>query len=271
MVQTPLPLVEKSCLLQLQDVLPRVLSGRVTHSQMVAVCTLYRRLGIGKLFLTGLPEALFEHLSCSARAFLFFLQANDDTVKVTSQSEPFFDAVACGDHEAELGIARHSRPHWHQGQEYEDDFLYVRFLMDCFSLEAPTAHLEALLARYAAVLGDGEDPRLDVCRALLTRDASLFEEGLGHFLDLRTRELRKKVLAERMHPDDVPTTAHLSVEVLALLRFAERAGFTPDEHYPLAPSVARRLHRARLPSADAWRHLLPAGPPGATSSTRWTP
>jgi hypothetical protein len=271
MLQTPLPLIEKSCLIQLQEVLPRVLSGRVNHSQMAAVCALYRRMGIGRLFLTGLPEGLFEALSCSARAFLFFLQAKDDTAKVTSQSEPFFDAVACGDREAEQGIARHSRPQWHEGEEYEDDFLYVRFLMDCFSLDAATAHLEALLARYAAVLGDGEDPRLDVCRALLTRDASLFEESLGHFLDIRTRELRKRVHVERMHPDDVPTTAHLSVEVLALLHFAGRVGLTPGEHYPLAPSVARRIHRARPPSPDAWCRVLLGGPPGAASSTRWTP
>nr|WP_225937322.1 Imm49 family immunity protein [Myxococcus sp. RHSTA-1-4] len=214
-------------------------------------------MGIGHLFLTGLPDGFFGELSRSARAFLAFLQRKDDTARVTSQSEPFFDAVVCGDAEAEQGIARHSRASWHEGEEYEDDFLYFRFLMERFTLQSAGAACEALLERHAAVLGDRGDPRLDVCRALLAGDAGLFEEGFDRFLDARTLMMRKKLEAERVHPDDASTTAHLSVEVLALLCFAERAGLTPDAHLSLAPSVVRRRQRARLPHPDAWcRPLL---------------
>jgi len=269
MVQTPLLLIEKNSLVQLQAVLPRVLAGQVTQAQMMSVCALYRRIGIARLFLSGLPDGFFVEISRSARAFLFFLQRTDDTAKTTSRSEPFFDAIVCGDTEAEREIARGSRATWNPGEEYEDDFLYLRILMERFTLALPTAQLQARLDRYAAFLGSREDPRLDVCRALAAADAALFEEALGRLLDARTRELRKRIEAERLSPDDVTTTAHLSVEVLALLRLAERAGLTPDEHYPLAPSVARRLHRARLPHPDAWRQFLTEAPglPGAPRRT----
>ncbi|OJH39241.1 Imm49 family immunity protein [Cystobacter ferrugineus] len=270
MVQTPLPLIEKNSIIQLQEVLPRVLAGEVTQAQMMSVCALYRRTGIARMFLSGLPDGFFEELSRSARALLFFLQSKDDLAKTTSRSEPFFDAIVCGDSEAERAIARSSRTTWNPGEEYEDDFLYARLLMERFTLEIPPPQLEAKLDRYAAFLGNGEDPRLDLCRALVATDAELFEESLGRLLDARTRELRKKIEAERLPPDDVTTTAHLSVEVLALLRLAERAGLTPREHYPLAPSVARRIHRARLPPRDSWRQWL-TGAAGMLNTPRRTP
>ncbi|AEI63401.1 Imm49 family immunity protein [Corallococcus macrosporus] len=256
MVRTPLPLIEKNSLIQLQMVLPRVLTRQVTQAQMMSVCALYRRMGIAQLFLSGLPDSLFEELSRSARAFLFFLQGADDSTMTTSRSEPYFDAIACGDTEAEREIAQHSRATWNPGEEYEDDFLYVRILMERFTLAAPTARLDAAMSRYEGLPTARDDARLPLCQALVAADAQRFEEGLSLLLDVRTRELRKRIEAERLSPDDAATTAHLSVEVLALLRLAGRARLPTEQHYPLAPSVARRLDRARLPPPASWRQRV---------------
>ncbi|WP_163780398.1 Imm49 family immunity protein [Myxococcus vastator] len=256
MVRTPLPLIEKNSLIQLQMVLPRVLARQVTQAQMMSVCALFRRMGISQLFLSGLPDGFFEELSRSARAFLFFLQGTDDAAKTTSRSEPYFDAIACGDTEAEREIAQHSRATWSPGEEYEDDFLYVRILMEHFTLAASPDRLDAAMRRYERLPTTGDDVRLALCQALVTADAQRFEEGLGLLLEVRTRELRKRLEAERLSPDDATTTAHLSVEVLALLRLAERAGLPTEMHYPLAPSVARRLDRARLPPPASWQQRI---------------
>ncbi|WNZ62544.1 hypothetical protein QEG98_01475 [Myxococcus sp. MxC21-1] len=256
MVRTPLPLIEKNSLIQLQMVLPRVLARQVTQAQMMSVCTLYRRMGIAQLFLSGLPDGFFEELSRSARAFLFFLQGTDDSAKTTSRSEPYFDAIASNDIEAEREIAQHSRATWNSGEEYEDDFLYVRILMERFTLAASTARLEVAMSRYEGLPTAGGDARLPLCQALVAADAQRFEENLGRLLDARARELRKRIEAERLSPDDATTTAHLSVEVLALLRLAERARLPTELHYPLAPSVARRLDRARLPHPGSWQQRV---------------
>jgi|GEM_PF-1153305 len=256
MVRTPLPLIEKNSLIQLQMALPRVLARQVTQVQMMSVCALYRRMGIAQLFLSGLPDGLFEELSRSARAFLFFLQGTDDAAKTTSRSEPYFDAIACGDADAERQIAQHSRATWNPGEEYEDDFVYVRVLMERFTLAASTGQLDATMKRYESLPTAGDDVRFTLCQALVAADAQRFEEGLGLLLEVRTRELRKRIEAERLSPDDASTTAHLSVEVLALLRLAERARLPTEMHYPLAPSVARRLDRARLPPPASWHQRI---------------
>ncbi|WP_426756346.1 Imm49 family immunity protein [Myxococcus sp. Y35] len=256
MVRTPLPLIEKNSLIQLQMVLPRVLARQVTQAQMMSVCALYRRMGIAQLFLSGLPDGFFEDLSRSARAFLFFLQGAQDSAKTTSRSEPYFDAIACGDTEAEREIAQHSRATWSPGEEYEDDFLYARILMERFTLAASNDHLDVTMKRYERLPTADDDVRLTLCQALVAADAQRFEDGLGLLLEARTQALRQRIAAERLSPDDASTTAHLSVEVLALLRLAERAGLSTEMHYPLAPSVARRLDRARLPPPASWQQLI---------------
>lgn len=255
MYGTPLFMIEKSCGISLEDAYPAVIRRKVTHAQMLAFCTQYRRMGICKLFLSGLPDAFFEDLSKSARAFLFFLEGVGDEVKLTSSSEPFFDAVACDDREAATAIARHSRQSWHQGEEYEEDFLYVFFLMSRFAQQAPRERLEAMLQRYEEALQGAGDPRLGLCRSYLTVDQKLFDDSLARIVEEREKDVHESLESERIPPDDVPTTSRLWVELLALLRFAEQAGLSPAEHHPLAPSVARMMGRARLPPPDAWRHI----------------
>jgi hypothetical protein len=252
---TPLPLVEKTCGLYIEEMLPAAISRKLSHSQMVGFCTLYRRMGVAKLFLSGLPDEFFADLCRSARAFLYFLEAKDDSAKLTSMSEPFFDAVACGDKGAVQKIARFSRTTWNAGEEYEDDFLYVWFLMSRFALDAPSPELTAILSRWERVLAGADDPKLDLCRAFSSKDQRLFDSTLAVMASDREQENQKRIQQERMQPDDAPTLAKLWVELLALLRFAEQAGLKTEEHYPLAPSVARRLDLARLPPSDAWRQI----------------
>ncbi|MCP3137894.1 Imm49 family immunity protein [Pyxidicoccus xibeiensis] len=255
MYGTPLFLIEKSCGISLQEALPVVLSRKVTHDQMRGFCTLYRRIGVARLFSTGLPDDYFENLSKSARAFLYFLEGADDRAKLTSRSEPFFDAIACDDLPAAKGIAHHSRQTWNAGEEYEEDFLYVAFLMKRFAADTSRESLEALLARYEQVLQGAEDSRLDLCRALLSAEQKPFDVALTRLVEERDRDIRKKLANERLSPDDVTTTARIWIELLALLRLAEQTGLALAEHYLLAPSIARRVNRARAPSPDAWRQL----------------
>jgi len=253
MATVPLPLVEKNCGLELEEAIPDLVARRLDLRGCLAACLDYRRMGIAKLLMSGLPDEFFADLARSARAFLYFLEGCDDGAKVTSRAEPFFDAIACRDVDGAMRIARASRPAWQEGREYEDDFLYVWFLMQRFAVRAVAAELEAILARWELVLEGNRDVRLDLCRALLRGDQEAFDEALETLIAGRQRELAELLEAERCLPEDVPTTAKVWVELLALLRLAEEAGLRTPLELPLAPSVARRVDRARLPAADDWR------------------
>lgn len=257
MPSTPLPLVEKSCGIGLEEGLPAVLARRVSLDQMLTFCRFYRRMAIAKLLMSGVPDDFFEDLSRSARAFLYYLEGKDDAAKATGKADPFFDAVACGDMEAAAGIAKHARATWNEAKEYEEDFLYLWFLMKRFAARTSAADLDAILRRWADVIQGEEDSRLELCRAFQSRDAGAAGKALEAIAAGRAQETRKLLADERVPPDDVPTTAKVSVELLALLRLAELAGLATEAHLPLAPSVARQLDRAKIPPPDSWRDVPP--------------
>jgi hypothetical protein len=212
-------------------------------------------MAIAKLLMTGLPDELFEDLSRSARTYLHFLSSARDSEQLTSRAGPFFDAVACGDDEAAELMAAASRPSHREGKEYEDDFLWIWFLMRWFGARAPREELDPLLARWEIVLEGNDDHRLDLCRAMLAKDQEAFDEALAELIAGHQGELSEAIDAEDLLPDDLPTAAKVWVELLALLRLASWAGLATRKNYPLAPSVARRTGQAKLPPADDWRTI----------------
>lgn len=254
-MSVPLWLVRKDLGISLTQGLPFVLARDLTLRQMLFFCGYYRRMGIAEFFMSGQSVGLVNHLSRSAHAFAFYLEGVPVEHKVTSRSEPFFDAVACADVKAAQAIARDSRATWNPDEEYEEDFLYMRLLMDGFILERERGHLEALLKRYEQVLAGGADLRLELCRALLHSDPQLFEGTLELLLGDHRRENEKRLELEQASPNDAATVFHLWVELLALLRFAEQAKLKVARDYPFAPSLARRVESVPLPAPDAWRHI----------------
>lgn len=255
MASVPLPLVEKNSGLELEAEVPSLLARRLDLRGALAVSAAYRRMGIAKLLMSGVPERFHGDLSRSARAFLHFLEGAGEEHKVTSRAEPFFDAVAAGDDDAAARIARATRPTFAPGRELEEDFLHVWFLMSRFSLRSDAAVLDPLLARWEQVLEGSADPRLDLCRALATRDQPAFDAALEAIVSERRRSVAAALEAGRLLPEDGPTTAKVWVQLLALLRLADGAGLRTDAEVPLAPSVARRIAPDRLPGPDAWKRV----------------
>ena len=251
---TPLPLVLKNAGLTIEEALPAVVSRQLRQAEMVAYCGLYRRAGIARLLLSGRPQPFFEDLSRSARAFLYFLEGLSDDRKATSLSAPFLDAIACNDTGAAEAIARRSRTTWNPDEEYEEDFLFYRFLMGRFALGEPAAEVEALLGRWTALEGGSGGPRLALCKALQARDQVTFDEALAALLDERSHEVDSAREDGLLSPDDAPTTAKVLVDLLALLRCAGAAGLETEEAVPMAPPVARRVDLFRRPAPDSWRH-----------------
>ncbi|WP_163997994.1 immunity 49 family protein [Pyxidicoccus caerfyrddinensis] len=243
----------KNCGLSLEDVLPEVVKVAPKLKYYQHICLMYRRMAAGALLAGGDPQPFYNYLFRSSRAFLHFLQTAPDEEKVTSKSEPFLDAIACRDKEGAKAIAKASRTTLAPGKEYEEDFLYMRILMERFYLGASPATLKHLLAEYAGFVGTNTDPHLDLCRALVAADQEAFDEALAAAIDVRVKRIKKERNQETLHPDEAATLAHVSPAVLAWLELAEAAGLKVAPDHPLAPRTARLFHRIQFPAPDAWR------------------
>ncbi|RKG92740.1 Imm49 family immunity protein [Corallococcus terminator] len=256
MPPTFVPLAGKNAAVTLEELLPQILQAPPRQQHYLRVSTLYRRMAIAGLLSTADPSTFFPNLFKSGRAFLHFLQSAPDSEKLTSRSEPFFDAIACRDDAGAAELAKHSRRTLATGKEYEEDFFYVRFLMDRFFVESSEDSAQHWLDAWAALAPD--DFRLAVCTALDGRDPRAFESALATAiaeLQARTEALRAR---DALSADDAATFAHVSTEVLAWLELAERVGLPVERDSPLAPGLARQFREMRLPSPDSWRTVEPA-------------
>lgn len=249
-----LPVFVSNALAENEDLLPEVQSSKAKLQTVLTFCRNFRIAGIGDLFLTARPRTFHTRLHQSGRAFAHFLARADDSAKRTSKSLPFFDALSAGDEEGATLIARHSRRTWAQGEEYEEDFLFVEFLMQHFFLGASKKDAQALLARYAQALQDSEDIRLELCQALLDKDEDAFGQTLERFLSERHDHYEALVEQGAIADELRFTEGLLSVEGLALVRLAEAQGLATEEDYLHIPSIARESAPTGLPP-DSWRRV----------------
>lgn len=232
-----LPVFVRNALAASRVLLPRLQPGVASLEDTLACCGHLRIAGIGSFFLTGDPEPLHGYLRQSGQAFAAFLSRVEDGMKRTSRSLPFFDALAAGDVTTAATVARLSRHTWAEGEEYEEDFLFVEFLMQSFFLGASRETSERLLGRYEQVLQGADDIRLPLCRALLERDSAEFDTLLKGFLVERADGYEARFESEP--PEILATEALLSVEGLGLVLLAERWGMQVEEDYLHVPSLAR--------------------------------
>ncbi|MCY1041534.1 Imm49 family immunity protein [Corallococcus sp. bb12-1] len=210
-------------------------------------------MGIGWLLLLCDTRRWQSHLCRSGRAFLALSnQADGGWPVALSRSAPFFDALAALDWDCARELSLRAPRERRVELEYEEDFLYVRFLMDFCVLNRSEEDARACLARFESVLQGSEEPRLQVCQALLSRDEASFQAALEDFLKAEAR--RYVLLRERgrLTQEAWATDAKICVEGLALVLLAERAGMKSPSAFPAIPSVAR-CEVSPIEPLDAWR------------------
>ena len=255
MQPTYLPIAVKSSALKASELLYAIERGTIDFEYAFYLSESYRRMAVGFLLMSGTPNQFLAYLHRSSRSFLHFLREAPDEIKITSRTLAYFDAVACDDAEGAHGIFASSRDTWNPQKEYEDDFLYMWFLMGIWGETETDDQLQDMLERYEEVLEGADDVRFDICASLLTRGEEEWGNSVGAFIEMeqdRVAALRGK---DQLNPDEAATTANVSIELLALLRIGERRGLPTEEAYPLAPAPSRMLGLSVHPSADAWKTL----------------
>jgi len=176
-----------------------------------------------------------------------------DVFASSSRGTSFFDALAADAFDVAKEIAMLSPDAVVAGEEYEEDFYYVRFLhWFVRGGNAAGPELDALLARFELALEGGWSSRLDVCRALRAGDGDAFALAFDSLLLDRQNEVRE--MAPRAEDEVVVALdSQIFVEGLALLRLADREGLPTERQYLGCPAIARRKRRDK-PIAD----ILPA-------------
>jgi hypothetical protein len=176
-----------------------------------------------------------------------------DVFAACSRGPSFFDAVAADAFDLATEIGTLSPDDVVAGEEYEEDFCYLRFLHAFVrGGNAAGPELDALLSRFELALDGGWSSRLDVCRALRAGDGDAFTLAFESLLLDRQNEVR--AMAPRAEEEVVMALdSQIFVEGLALLRLADREGLPTERQYPGCPAIARRKRRDK-PIAD----ILPA-------------
>ena len=219
--------------------------------ELEALSEYFQALGICHILETVDLDQFRENLVRSAYARRYFLrksreERNDADLRLAlGRTEAFLDAVAAHHLSLAREIATLSIDTWRPSWEYEDDFCYYFFLQHLILRDpAVESELRDILIRFDKVVGKGDSPRLDICRALLNRNGDAFHASLVALMEQRREELQN--LLERMLEPDPKTCvcwarSFVSIEGLALLRIAELQGITPvepGEELPLCPSLA---------------------------------
>ncbi|WP_141617123.1 immunity 49 family protein [Myxococcus sp. AB036A] len=225
---------------------------------IAALC--HRRLAICALLLDARPSRFGTHLCHSAQARLHFHQLVENghpaepQYLCVSKEFSFIDALAAGQNDLAAGIARRSAIRHNPEFEYEDDFLLHHFLQQLLlqTTGVQSAELPALLERWEAVLEGGADAYLDACRALLARQAQVFDDALQAIIDARLLRFQKMSRTSSPEEELRKTEGALFMNGLALVRLAELRGMETRREYTMIPALARIPTGQRAPSATAW-------------------
>lgn len=257
MAPCPPPFAIGAALLTARDLVRTLRSGAADADTLLEYCRAMRIAGVGKLLLTARPRELFADLERAGQALAWYLGPGRGRLP-TGRATPFFDAVACGDGATAGAIANAAARQWTPGAEYEDDFLYLRFLMDLVAPTVAPATAGAALVRWAD-LAETLDPRLDCCLALRDGDSAGFDRAVRHLV-LGDRAADEELAGEdRLDPDAAATTAHVHVEALALVFLAQRRGLEVADELPHVPALARRLDLRTPLAAGAWQEVEALG------------
>ncbi len=243
-----LPIYVKNATLELRGRVPAVQTGSASFADVQQLCGFFRTRGLAKLFLSGVARDCVTDLRKSASAFAYFLDRSDQSGVIASQVTPLFDAIVVNDRDVAMRIARSLRPTWNEGWEFEDDFLYVRFLTSRFFLDASADELTDILSRFEQIVDGDASPRLDICRAILAKDKDDFEASLDALIDEWTAVQARKIESGVLSPEEVATSGRVFLEGLALIRLWESTGETFDDLYEPFPAPLRAV---RGPYADA--------------------
>jgi hypothetical protein len=208
---------------------------------------LYRALAICLLADETDPDGFFHWLVHSPLVWRHYLITvgtkglGDLKAMGASNVDPVLDAMAARQWKLAAHIAGLLSPNWLEGQEYEDDYCYGDFLRRLVT--GTETGMADLLSRWRDALEGGDDPRLAIAQAIHARSSDDFEPALRSLLeatDKRTMAMSDPITGSPLASDCAFfPNRWVSIEGLALLAAAERAGIRVDFEADHCPRIVR--------------------------------
>lgn len=217
----------------------------------MTVSAYYEGLALTELLLDANTDAFAHHLTRSGQTRVWLLdrvERTPESAKALKASylRPFVDAIAAKQWGVARAIATRETAEWTPRHEYEEDFCYAHALHRIVRGDGPEA-ARPVLDRFEAALDGDDDPRLDLCRALLDPDQAAADTAMHDFLDQHADRVEAvKEESEYWEEGDalLYPSVFVFVEGLAWLALLERVGLVMDDEYRFCPSLARQLASA---------------------------
>jgi hypothetical protein len=212
-----------------------------------------RSLAIMAVVSKGDQSLFAQNLTRSGRVRLTYLQrlrlegVNYDHHSASARIDGLMDAIAASDLELSRQIISASRSSWLEGAEYEDDFCHAQLIHQLVSQEKDEAAVTALIEQFEKVLDGQPGARLDVCRALLNRDQSAFDDAFERLIQERETKIAADKARFQLEEPEVMSQRLIFVEGLAVLRLATLHGLKTESDYLFCPSIARLTEAVPVP------------------------
>ena len=210
-----------------------------TATEVCGYLAFFRQVGVCRLLADGTADALFLSQQQAASGYLFRLPSLDPEDLSTSMAGVFWDAVGGQYWDAAQAIAQASRPTWNPKREYEEDFLFVWFLMSRYFLGASPDEQQALLTRWEQVIQDALSPQLDLCRALVAQTPKDVIDALVRLTEERAEDVARDIDKGVLAYDAAAWIRPYWNQGLALVRLLERDQFVVPPMLLQVPDVVR--------------------------------
>ncbi len=234
------------------ELIPEVVTERSNRKSINTLTFALLQHGTCNLLLHGKTEPLSQRTMQGAGAFAHYLSYVDDGLKVTSDSRPFFGAIGSGYWDGAEAISKLSRTTWNPNFEYEEDFLFILFLMKHFFLGAPDDECRGILDRHEEATEGEDKAHRDVCAAFLDLDERLFDDALRQLLTDRKDKVEDMVRRDAIPEEHWSWLRYFSFEGWALLKLAERKGMKTEQTYLHVPKQVRPVSPFVF-DPNAWR------------------
>lgn len=219
----------------------------------VELCGKLRALAIMALLTTGESDKFLHNLVRSGRVRETYLlrmkQAGrtDEHHLASGRMQGLIDAIASGDHELAHRIAWASPRSFEPRREYEDDFCFAQVLHRLVHGVQAASVYQPFFERFGAALEGQPNARLDVLRALVSRQQADFDTAFEALLQERHDGIAADKARCQLETPQVVAERLVFVEGLALLRLAVAQGLKTQRDYLYCPANARLSMRTPVP------------------------
>lgn len=212
-----------------------------------------RALAIINLLVKGKSDSFHHNLIRSGMVRETYLQRlkkeriDGDHHQASGRYEALLDTIAAGDFDLARRIGDLSPGKWMESHEYEDDYCYAQILHRFVRSDVSEREISTLLDQFETFLEGELNARLGVCRALLLRDQTAFDEAFDALLVEREAKIEADKERGQLEEPHVIAQRQVFVEGLALLRLADRRGLQTQSEYRYCPSLARVPMKMQFP------------------------